>query len=69
MEKREITPRELSAARHTLGALSWKAQQTGPQFCGDVSLLLSELSAKDMATLRDVNKLVRDVKRTASQKL
>ena len=67
--KSSVTQAEIGELRAALGTLSWKASQSGPQFQAEVSLLLSEVPHATVDTLLRVNKLVREVKRTASQRI
>ncbi|CAE7194809.1 GIP [Symbiodinium natans] len=67
--KSKATPKEIGDLRAALGTLSWKASQTGPQFQAEVSLKLSEVPMATVNTLVSVNKLVREVRRTASQRI
>ena len=65
----DLTPADISAIRGVLGTASWRATQSSPQFLADTSLLLSEINKGSVATMHKVNKLVREMKRTAGQKL
>ena len=67
--KSSLTAREVSQLRAVLGTLSWKASQTGPHHQAEVSLLLSAVPEATVATLIAANKLVREVKKEASQYL
>ena len=64
-----LTPQETSLIRGAMGTASWRATQSAPQFLADTSLLLSELSRGTVYTMHKVNKLVREMKRNATQKL
>eukprot|EP00439_Symbiodinium_sp_Y106_P064522 s3589_g10.t1 len=68
-KKSPATKEEIAALRGALGAIAWKATQTGPQFQAEVSLLLSRVPTATVGTLEDVNRLVREVRRTAGQRL
>ncbi|CAE7836823.1 GIP [Symbiodinium sp. CCMP2592] len=63
------TPHEISELRGALGTLSWKASQTGPQFQAAISLKLSEIPFASVRTIVEVNKLVREVRKTAKQRI
>ena len=67
--KSPLTPKEISSLRGALGTLAWKSAQTGPQFQAETSLLLSEVTMANVGTLLKLNKLVREVRRVASQSL
>ena len=64
-----LTPREISMLRGAIGSLSWKSAQTGPHFQAETCLLLSEVPHATISTIVKVNKLIREVKREASQSL
>ena len=64
-----LTPSEITMLRGSLGTISWKATQTGPQYLAEVSLLLSEISKGTVETLYKVNKLAREIRREAAQRL
>ena len=68
-DKEPLTPSETSELRGVLGTLSWRATQSGPQFLADTSLFLSEVKTATINTLRRVNKVIREVRRTADQSL
>ena len=68
-DKETLTPAEISELRGVLGVLSWRSTQSAPQFLADTSLFLSEVKAATIGTLRRVNKLVREVRRTAEHSL
>lgn len=68
-KKSALTASEVSKLRAALGALSWRATQSAPQFLADVSLLLSEVNISTIETVDKVNKLVREVRRTSKQRL
>ncbi len=65
----ELSPKEISQVRAALGTISWKATQTGPQYLAETSLFLSELGKGSVELMYRVNKLVREMKRSASQRL
>ena len=56
-----ITEGEKQQLRGVLGSLQWRAYQTGPQHGARLSSLQSQLASPTVATLRDTNKLVREV--------
>ena len=62
-----LTAQELSMLRCVLGTASWRAQQLSLQFAADVCLLLSGAVKHVVQDLLDVNKLVRDMRRSAAQ--
>ena len=64
-----LTPTEVSALRGALGSVSWKATQSGPQYLADVSLLLSEVNHATIETIQKTNKLIREVRKSADQRL
>eukprot|EP00438_Fugacium_kawagutii_P009905 Skav216398 [mRNA] locus=scaffold457:290346:293534:+ [translate_table: standard] len=64
-----LTKAEISQIRGALGTTSWRATQTAPQYLADTSLLLSEINKGNVNTMVKVNKLVREMKRGAGQKL
>ena len=49
--------------------MSWKAQQTGPQYAAEAGLALSAVSKATVADLIHVNKVIRDIKNNAKQTL
>ena len=55
--------------RAVLGTLSWKASQTGPHHQAEVSLLLSSVPQATVSTLVSAHKLVREIRKEASQTL
>ena len=67
--KSALTSKEISQLRAVLGTLSWKASQTGPHHQAEVSLLLSSVPGATVHTANLANKLVREVRREASQQL
>ena len=62
-----LTPQELSLFRGMLGTASSRAQQMSPQLVVDLSLLLSATARPLVQDLLHPNKLVRDMRRSASQ--
>ena len=60
---------EIAQLRGALGTISWRATQTGPQFLAETSLLLSEINVATIDTLYRVNRLMREMRREASQGL
>ena len=67
--KAPATKEEVASLRGALGTIAWKATQTGPQYQAEVSLLLSRVPTATVGTLDDTNKLVREVRRAAGQKV
>ena len=67
-KQRQVTlaPQKLSVHGGVTGTASWRAQQMFPQFAIDVSLLLSATARPPVQGL-DTNKLVREMRRCASQ--
>ena len=68
-EKEALTPSEISMLRGSLGTISWRATQSGPQYVADTSLLLSETNKATQGTLVRTNKLIREMRRNAGQGL
>ena len=60
-EKRSPTEGEKSQLRGALGALQWRVFQSAPQHASRLSALQSQLSSPTIQTLKDTNKLVREV--------
>ena len=58
---RPISAGERDQLRAVLGAVQWRAQQSGPQHCAKLGQLQSRVSTADVQTLLDANKLVREV--------
>ena len=56
-----INDSEKNQLRAVLGALQWRAYQTGPQHSSRLSQLQSQISSPTVRTLMDANKLVREV--------
>ena len=56
-----ISAGEKQQLRAVLGALQWRVYQTGPQHGARLSSLQSQLASPTVATLRETNKLVREV--------
>ena len=67
--KSSLSIKEIASLRAVLGTLSWKASQTGPHHQAEVSLLLSSVPTATVGTLVAANKLVREIKKEASQAL
>ena len=65
----DLTKNEISAIRGALGTASWRATQSAPQYLADTSLLLGEINKGTVALIHKVNKLIRDMRRNAQQKL
>eukprot|EP00438_Fugacium_kawagutii_P018226 Skav218341 [mRNA] locus=scaffold755:624672:632918:- [translate_table: standard] len=68
-KKSLLLPQEITALRGALGTMSWRATQTGPQYAAEVSLMLSELSKGTVDLMYRVNKLIREMRASASQGL
>ena len=60
-EAEPATESEKQQLRGVLGALQWRAYQTGPQHSAKLSFLQSQLSTPTVKTLMETNKLVREV--------
>ena len=56
-----VTDAEKQQLRGILGAVQWRAYQTAPHHCARLSLLQSQMSSPTKSTLREANKLVREV--------
>ncbi|CAE7817945.1 RE1 [Symbiodinium sp. CCMP2592] len=67
--KSPLTVQEISDLRGALGTMAWKSSQTGPHLQADVSLKLSEIPFANVKTLVDVNKMIREMRRTADQSI
>ena len=63
------TEKERSQLRALLGAVSWYAQQTGPQVSAAVGLLLSEVNHSTVQTIHRANKLLEQVRARKKQSL
>ena len=59
--KRPVTEGEREQLRAVLGAVQWRAMQSGPQHCAKLSQLQSRIVTADTQVIADVNKLVREV--------
>ena len=55
------TPAEVSQLRAILGAAQWRAYNSGPQHSAKVGLLLSQVGKATVRTLREANKLAREI--------
>ena len=60
-DKDPVTASEHQQLRGALGAIQWRVYQTGPHHAARLSLLQSQLSTPTKTTLREANKLVREV--------
>ena len=69
MMKSSATNAEISQLRGLIGTAAWRCSQTSPQFSADVGLLLSEIPYATVSTLVRANKLLREMRREASQTL
>ena len=65
----DLTKAEISSIRGALGTASGRATQSAPQYLADTSLLLCEINKGSVALIHKVNKLIRDMRRNAHQKL
>ena len=68
-KRAELTKQETSAVRAALGSVSWKATQTGPQYLAETSLFLSEVNRGTVDLMHRINRMIRDMKKAAAQKL
>ena len=66
-KKSKATAHEISMLRGAIGTIAWRASQTSPQFLADAGLLLSEIPFANVETLVKTNKLIREMRREASQ--
>lgn len=55
------TEGELSQLRGLLGGIQWRVYQTAPQHAAQLSMLQSDMSKATLKTLKDANKLCREV--------
>eukprot|EP00439_Symbiodinium_sp_Y106_P027544 s2166_g3.t1 len=55
------TPREIGQLRALLGAAQWRAYNTAPMHAAKVGILLSQVSSATARTLREANKLAREI--------
>ena len=60
MDHEPVTSEELSQLRGALGALQWRAHQTGPHLSARLGQLQSEIARATVQTLRSANKLIRE---------
>ncbi|CAE7032785.1 RE1 [Symbiodinium natans] len=60
-DKSPATADEVSQLRALLGAVQWRSYNSGPQHAFKVSMLLSQVTRATARTLREANKLVREV--------
>ena len=60
-DKDKLTPSELQQLRGVLGALQWRVYQSAPQHGARLSFLQSQLASPNVSTLKEANKLVREV--------
>ena len=60
-DKDDITDLEKQQLRGALGALQWRVYQTAPQHGARLSFLQSQISRPSVGTLRECNKLIREV--------
>lgn len=55
-----LTPDEMSQLRGALGALQWRAQQTGPHLMARLGQLQSSITKANIDTIKATNKLIRE---------
>ena len=60
-EKDKVTDEQHPQLRAVLGALQWRVYQSAPQHGARLSLLQGQLSSPSVSTIRETNKLVREV--------
>jgi len=56
---RPVNERELSQLRAVLGALQWKATQTGPHIASSLNALQSQVTKATLKTLKEANDLIK----------
>ena len=59
-EKEQVTEFERGQIRGLLGALQWRCYNTAPQHAAKLSLLQSEICVATVATIKKLNKLLRE---------
>ena len=59
---RPVNDRELSQLRAVLGALQWKATQTGPHIAASLNALQSQITKATLKTLKEANDLIKVTK-------
>ena len=59
---RPVNERELSQLRAVLGALQWKATQTGPHISSSLNALQSQVTKATLKTLKEANDLIKVTK-------
>ena len=64
-----LTDMEVSELRGALGCLSWRANQSAPQYAAEVGLRLSEVSKAKVETIIGTNKLIREAQNDFKQTL
>ena len=63
----DLSAREVSSCRSSLGALQWLAVQTQPMICGRCNLLLTELSTNPkMSIAQEIQDMVRELRKKNS---
>ena len=60
-DRDKISPDELQQLRAVLGGIQWRVYQSAPQHSARLSNLQSQLKGPTVATLKEANKLVREV--------
>lgn len=60
-DKDDVSPDQHQQLRAVLGAIQWRVYQTAPQHGARLSMLQSQVSRPTIQTLREANKLVREV--------
>jgi hypothetical protein len=61
-EDRLVNERELSQLRAVLGALQWKATQTGPHISASLNALQGQVTKATLKTLKEANDLIKVAK-------
>ena len=65
----KTTDQEKTELRGCLGAISYKAQQTGPHESAETNLLLSNVNSSTVSDIASVNKLLDRVRAESAQKI
>ena len=60
-ENSDVSPEEKQQLRGALGGLQWRVYQSAPQHAARLSALQSQISKPTISTLRETNKLIREV--------
>lgn len=68
-EDTPVTEHERTELRGLLGAVQWKAYNTGPELSAQLSILQSQTTTATVKTLKAANKLVRDMHHHKKQQI